>query len=213
MRRSTTLVKVVLLVGDSFGLSITSVVCQCSFQSHFDRFAMATRIPRVDIVFLAYCKDAEKVPSVTLDSICTVSLYELQRHLQTKRIERNSMGVEAYKHYKWYNSVLVEELRTTTSRQPRPLLQAFHWYIETSRRDAFRIEDQQYDAVSLIVAAEVEHWYCARPGHRAQGSRARVSYAGQSNLTHGTTFRTPTTKFAHTRQPRYRSPALAKIAE
>uniref|UniRef100_A0A182WIS8 Uncharacterized protein n=1 Tax=Anopheles minimus TaxID=112268 RepID=A0A182WIS8_9DIPT len=137
---------------------------------------MASQIPRVDVVFLAYSKATRKAPSVTLDSICTVSLYELQRHLQTKRTERNSMGAAAYKHYKWYNAMLAEELRTTGKGQPRPLLQAFHWYIETSNRDAFRIEGQQYDAVSLIVAAEVEHWYCARPGHSSQGSRARISF-------------------------------------
>lgn len=63
--------------------------------------SMASVIPRVDVVFLAYSEDAGKAPSVTLDSICTVSLYELQRHLQVKRAERNSMGAEAYKHYKW----------------------------------------------------------------------------------------------------------------
>lgn len=170
---------------------------------------MATRIPRVDVVFLAYCMDTEKLPSVTLDSICTVSLYELQRHLRTKHIQRNSMGMDAYKHYIWYNSVLAEELRTTGNKQPRPLLQAFHWYIETSHQDAFRIEDQQYDAVSLIVAAEVEHWYCARPGHRVQGSRARVSCGDERNITYETTYR----KFVHARQPLYHPPILEKIGE
>uniref|UniRef100_A0A182QWQ3 Uncharacterized protein n=1 Tax=Anopheles farauti TaxID=69004 RepID=A0A182QWQ3_9DIPT len=145
---------------------------------------MAPAIPRVDVVFLAYSANADrngdKSPKVTLDSICTVSLYELQRHLQRKRAERASMGVDAYKHYKWYNAALVAELRTTGKGQPRPLLQAFHWYIETSNRAAFCIEGQQYDAVSLVVAAEVEHWYCARPGHgSAHGSRARVSFGVQ----------------------------------
>uniref|UniRef100_A0A182NHK3 Uncharacterized protein n=1 Tax=Anopheles dirus TaxID=7168 RepID=A0A182NHK3_9DIPT len=140
-----------------------------------------TRIPRVDVVFLAYSADnrSTKPPRVTLDSICTVSLYELQRHLRRKRAERTDMGVDAYTHYKWYNAALVAELRTTGKGQPRPLLQAFHWYIETSNRAAFRVDGQQYEAVSLVVAAEVEHWYCARPGHSAHGSRARVPFGEQ----------------------------------
>uniref|UniRef100_A0A8W7P5I1 Uncharacterized protein n=1 Tax=Anopheles coluzzii TaxID=1518534 RepID=A0A8W7P5I1_ANOCL len=180
--------------------------------------SMASVIPRVDVVFLAYSEDAGKAPSVTLDSICTVSLYELQRHLQVKRAERNSMGAEAYKHYKWYNAALVEELRTTGKGQPRPLLQAFHWYIETSNRCAFRVEGQQYAAVSLVVAAEVEHWYCARPGHSAQGSRARVV----SNVPIGAAFTgtTPPAKTpavaVHPRQHHpssHRSTTLERIGE
>ncbi|XP_053674204.1 uncharacterized protein LOC128724504 [Anopheles nili] len=143
----------------------------------------APRIPRVDVVFLAYNRDAPgKQPTVTLDSICTVSLYKLQRHLQQKRTERHSMGVDAYQHYKWYNAALVAELRTKGGcEQTRPLLRAFHWYIETSNRAAFQVEQQLYDAVSLVVAAEVEHWYCARAGQHASGSRARVSFGGQEH--------------------------------
>ncbi|XP_052892906.1 uncharacterized protein LOC128300759 [Anopheles moucheti] len=172
---------------------------------------MASQIPRVDIVFLAYSPVAGKAPSVTLDSICTVSLYELQRHLQTKRAERNSMGVAAYKHYKWYNAVLAEELRTIGKGQSRPLLQAFHWYIETSNRDAFRIEDQHYDAVSLIVTAEVEHWYCARPGPSVQGSRARIPFGEQSNITIAPL--TPKVVSSQQLLRRHRSTTLERIRE
>ncbi|XP_049298388.1 uncharacterized protein LOC125771628 [Anopheles funestus] len=170
---------------------------------------MASLLPRVDVVFLAYSPAVGTAPLVTLDSICTVSLYELQRHLQTKRTERNSMGVAAYKHYKWYNAVLAEELRTTGKGQPRPLLQAFHWYIETSNTDAFRVEDQQYEAVSLIVAAEVEHWYCARSDHSVQGSRARISFGADSNVTIGPV----TPKVASGRQLSNRSTTLERIRE
>uniref|UniRef100_A0A182KFC3 Uncharacterized protein n=1 Tax=Anopheles christyi TaxID=43041 RepID=A0A182KFC3_9DIPT len=148
---------------------------------------MATGIPRVDVVFLAYSEEADKAPSVTLDSICT------------------------------YNAALVEELRTTGKGQPRPLLQAFHWYIETSNRNAFRIEGQQYDAVSLVVAAEVEHWFCARHGHSAQGSRARVvSFSDQTNVPIGATHASTPAKSqvaVHQRHHRHRLTTLERIGE
>lgn len=54
------------------------------------------------------------------------------------------------------------------------LLQAFHWYIESSNADAFMMEDELYAAVSLIIEADVEHWYCARPGWNISGSRVRL---------------------------------------
>uniref|UniRef100_A0AAG5D662 Uncharacterized protein n=1 Tax=Anopheles atroparvus TaxID=41427 RepID=A0AAG5D662_ANOAO len=135
-----------------------------------------SQLSRVDVVFLSYNAASARNSTVTLDSVCTVSLYQLERHLRTKRTERASMGAEAYKHYRWYNAALATELRTTGKGQPRPLLRAFHWYIETSNVDAFRIDGQPCEAVSLVVAAEVEHWYCARPGGKSSnGRRARIT--------------------------------------
>ncbi|XP_058120643.1 uncharacterized protein LOC131294819 [Anopheles ziemanni] len=138
------------------------------------------QLSRVDVVFLAYKASARNNSSVTLDSVSTVSLYELERHLRMKRAERASMSAEAYNHYRWYNATLVTELRTSGQGKPRPLLRVFHWYIETSNVDAFRMDGQQCEAVSLVVAAEVEHWYGARPGGQSSsGSRARVLSFGE----------------------------------
>ncbi|KFB36655.1 AGAP007641-PA-like protein [Anopheles sinensis] len=140
----------------------------------------SSQLSRVDVVFLAYKASTGNNSTVTLDSVSTVSLYELERHLRMKRAERASMSAEAYNHYRWYNAALVTELRTSGKGKPRPLLRVFHWYIETSNVDAFRMEGQQCEAVSLVVAAEVEHWYGARPGGRSSsGSRARVLSFGE----------------------------------
>lgn len=75
-----------------------------------------------------------------------------------------------------YNAALVAELCAIKGgRTERPLVRAFHWYIETSNRNAFRLEGKQYEAVSLVLAAEVEHWYySAGAGRAAHGKRARV---------------------------------------
>lgn len=54
------------------------------------------------------------------------------------------------------------------------LLRTFHWYIESSNVDAFLVDDELYEAVSLIIEADVEHWYCARPGWNISGSRVRL---------------------------------------
>ncbi|XP_058053395.1 uncharacterized protein LOC131205344 [Anopheles bellator] len=107
----------------------------------------------------------------------TISLYELQQHLRVKRAERHSMSEDAYRHYRWYNAALEAELRTigSDSRNERPLLRVFHWYIETSNEDAFRIEGKQYEAVSFVLAAEIEHWYCsAGVGQSVHGRRVRM---------------------------------------
>ncbi|XP_050090367.1 uncharacterized protein LOC126574288 [Anopheles aquasalis] len=174
-----TFVSIALRLGQTLEVPERSAfLCDCvamavSEQSH-------PIIPRVDVVFLAYrCADitGKMQPKVTLDSVCTISLFELEQHLRMKRRERSTMSIEAYKHYRWYNAALVAELCAIKGgKKERPLLRVFHWYIETSNRNAFRIEGKQYEAVSLVMAAEIEHWYCsAGAGKTAQGKRARVS--------------------------------------
>lgn len=86
-----------------------------------DRAAMAVSeeshslIPRVDVVFLAYKRadiNRQMQPKVTLDSVSTISLFELQQHLRAKRSERSRMSIEAYKHYRWVrHSTVLDEKR------------------------------------------------------------------------------------------------------
>lgn len=131
-------------------------------------------IPRVDVVFLTYNAKRQQ-PSISMDTVCTVSLYELKKHRHAKRSEKSSMSAEAYRHYRWYNCVLTGMLRIEDGPQ---LLQTFHWYIETATVDAFRIDGTVCEAVSLITGPEVEHWYCARVGGRSShGSRVRLRCA------------------------------------
>ncbi|XP_058465456.1 uncharacterized protein LOC131439000 [Malaya genurostris] len=127
-------------------------------------------IPRVDVVYLTY--NGKRIrPTIALDNVCTVSLYELKKHRYTKKIQRTQMGTDAYQHYKWYNTVLSNKLK----EQGGPvLLKVFHWYIETPKVDAFKVGNILYDAVSLIIVAHVEHWYCAKRGNSIYGSRLRL---------------------------------------
>lgn len=130
-------------------------------------------IPRVDIVYLTYNAKRDR-PSISLDTVCTVSLYELKKHRHAKRSEKGQMSAEAYRHYRWYNCVLTGMLRI---EHGPPLLQTFHWYIETATVDAFRIDGTVCEAVSLIIGPEIEHWYCARVGsgqRSTHGSRVRL---------------------------------------
>uniref|UniRef100_A0A2M4CRZ5 Uncharacterized protein n=1 Tax=Anopheles darlingi TaxID=43151 RepID=A0A2M4CRZ5_ANODA len=164
-------------------------------------------IPRVDVVFLAYrCSDINRQmqPKVTLDSVCTISLFELEQHLRMKHSERSRMSIDAYKHYRWYNAALVSELCAINGgRKERPLLRVFHWYIETSNRNAFLIEEKQYEAVSLVMSTEVEHWYCsAGAGKTTHGKRVRVSdtqmhiESGQSSMLTSSAHRSLSTSMA-----------------
>ncbi|XP_052873838.1 uncharacterized protein LOC128279160 [Anopheles cruzii] len=160
-------------------------------------------IPRVDVVFLSYRHHPQDgrssvttAPTVTLDSICTISRYELQQHLRVKRTERHSMSEDAYRHYRWYNAALAAELKTigSDSRDGRPLLRVFHWYIETSNEAAFRIEGKQYEAVSFVLAAEIEHWYCSAGVGQAVRHGRRVRMGDQpSLLTHDVVRHRPAT--------------------
>lgn len=134
-------------------------------------------IPRVDVVYLTYNAKRER-PSISMDTVCTVSLYELKKHRHAKRSEKHQMSAEAYRHYRWYNCVLTGMLRIEDGPQ---LLQTFHWYIETATVDAFRVDGTVCEAVSLIIGPEVEHWYCARVGglggRSSHGSRVRLRCA------------------------------------
>ncbi|XP_065086257.1 uncharacterized protein LOC135708179 [Ochlerotatus camptorhynchus] len=127
-------------------------------------------IPRVDVVYLTYNAKRSQ-PSISLDNVCTISLYELKKDRLTKKNLRLSMSVDAYKHYTWYNTVLSNQLKKDGGPM---LLRTFHWYIESSNVDAFMVDDELYEAVSLIIEADVEHWYCARPGWNISGSRVRL---------------------------------------
>lgn len=127
-------------------------------------------IPRVDVVYLTY-NTTKSQPTISLDSVCTISLYELKKDRLAKKNYRLSMSVEAYKHYVWYNTVLSNQLKKDGGPM---LLQTFHWYIETPHADAFLVDGELYEAVSLIMETDVEHWYCARPGWSISGSRVRL---------------------------------------
>ncbi|XP_055602128.1 uncharacterized protein LOC129750942 [Uranotaenia lowii] len=145
-------------------------------------------IPRVDVVYLTY--NAQRLqPAISLDNVCTVSLFELKKHRETKRTQKAEMSYDAYKHYQWYNSMLTNELRhqaeqneTNAANSNYPLLlKIFHWYIESANLDAFVVDHattnppKVYEAISLIIGAEVEHWYCAKAGHASiHGSRVRI---------------------------------------
>ncbi|XP_053687189.1 uncharacterized protein LOC128736728 [Sabethes cyaneus] len=128
-------------------------------------------IPRVDVVYLSYnCKRIR--PTIALDNVCTVSLYELKKHRKAKKNQKTQMSYDAYQHYKWYNTVLSKQLKEGGGPM---LLKVFHWYIESSHGDAFEVNACRYDAVSLIIAAHVEHFYCAKAGcTSAQGRRLRL---------------------------------------
>lgn len=78
---------------------------------------------------------------------------------------------KTYNYFFQYNTVLSNQLKQSGGPM---LLRTFHWYIETPNVDAFLVEGEQYEAVSLIMEADVEHWYCARPGWNVSGSRVRL---------------------------------------
>ena len=61
---------------------------------------MAAAIPRVDVVYLTY-NAKQQQPSISMDTVCTVSLYELKKHRHAKRSEKHLMSAEAYRHYRW----------------------------------------------------------------------------------------------------------------
>lgn len=109
-----------------------------------------------------------------LDSVCTAGVYELKKHRELKKKEKYEMGSEAYQHYKWYNHVLLTELRSHCDSHTK--LQIFHWHIESSNIEAFTIDDVLYKAVSVIISPSLEYWYCANAGKGTPhiwGSRPR----------------------------------------
>lgn len=133
-----------------------------------------SEIIQVNVAFLTYnprlCVDR---PSVEPDNSCVVGLEELKKHRDHKRREKESMGPEAYHHYKWYNSMLTQELKQSLENSK---LKVVHWHIESGNTEAFTMGNVLYRAVSIIVGAEMEHWYCAntgKDGSHSFGSRYR----------------------------------------
>lgn len=133
-----------------------------------------SEIIQVDVAFLTYnpnlCADT---PSVNQDNSCDVGLQELRKHREIKRRAKDTMGAEAYHHYKWYNGMLIHELKTCSENAK---LKVIHWHIESGNTEAFMMGGVLYKAVSIIIGAEMEHWYCANTGKNGThsfGSRYR----------------------------------------
>lgn len=131
---------------------------------------------QVDIAFLTFNPklNADR-PSVRQDNSCLVTLKELRDHRDHKRCEKEVMGVDAYHHYKWYNSMLSLELK---ARMENSQLKVIHWYIESGNTEAFMMNNILYKSVSIIIGAKMEHWYCANTGEKAShshGSRYRTN--------------------------------------
>lgn len=132
------------------------------------------QIYQVDIAFLSYNPTlSANAPSVTQDEPCTVGLRMLQKHREHKRREKGTMGTEAYHHYKWYNSMLVHDIREISDNAQ---LKIVHWHIESGNTDAFMMAGLLYTAVSIIIGPEYEHWYCSnrdKEDSHSYGSRDR----------------------------------------
>lgn len=133
-----------------------------------------SEVVQIDVAFLTYnpklCSDT---PSVKQDNSCIAGLSELRKHRDHKRREKDAMGVEAYHHYKWYNSMLIHELKASSENSK---LKIIHWHIESGNIEAFMMGGVLYKAVSIIIGAEMEHWYCAntgKDGSHSFGSRYR----------------------------------------
>lgn len=90
-----------------------------------------------------------------------VSLVDLHNHRMQKINQKNLMAPRAFKHYKWYNAVLQEELYEATIGFH---LQVFHWCIESSILEAFNIRGMQFNAVSMIIGPSMEYWYGINTG-------------------------------------------------
>lgn len=97
-------------------------------------------------------------PSIKLDSKCVVGLPDLHYHAEAKRLERHTMDRLAYKHYRWYNGILQQELYSAPTGFK---LQIIHWTIETGAAKAFHIDDNTFDAVTMIIGPVIEHWFGA----------------------------------------------------
>lgn len=103
-------------------------------------------------------------PLVQFDGNCLVSMVDLHNHRMEKVRQKNLMAPVAFKHYKWYNAILQEELYETTIGFR---LQVFHWYIESGIREAFNIRNMQFNAVSMIIGPSMEYWYGINTGRDA----------------------------------------------
>ncbi|XP_063701062.1 uncharacterized protein LOC134831294 [Culicoides brevitarsis] len=133
----------------------------------------------IDVAFLTYnAKRDLHNPLVKLDSTCVAGAYELKKHKEMKRKQKYEMGLDAYKHYKWYNSCLkLECLKSDQGpASANSKLKILHWHIESGNIEAFRMQGVTYKAVSIIISPNVEYWYCANQGPNGLstfGSRAR----------------------------------------
>lgn len=138
----------------------------------------------MDVAFLTY-NPAQDIhhPIVKLDSTCYAGIRALEEHNRLKRKEKYQMGtdwINAYNHYKWYNSCLKLECQKLESGVQ---LKIRHWLIETGNVEAFKMQDVTYKAVSMIISPTVEYWYGSNQGPNALktfGSRVRTSVG--SNL-------------------------------
>lgn len=118
-----------------------------------------SQIVQVDVAFLTYnSKRCADTPSVKQDSSCMAGLNDLRKHREYKRGDKAKMEVQAYQHYKWYNSMLVHELKASSNDSK---LKIIHWHIESGNTEAFMMGGVLYKAVSIIIGADMEHWYCA----------------------------------------------------
>jgi len=133
-----------------------------------------SKIIHVDVAFLTYnSKRCVDTPSVKQDSSCMTTLQQLHAHRDEKRSKKESMGPDAYNHYKWYNSMLCHELR---GQCKNTTLKVIHWTIESGNTEAFMLAGVLFKAVSIIIGGSMEHWYCANIGKNAStsyGSRYR----------------------------------------
>lgn len=140
------------------------------------------QIVQIDVAFLTYNpKRCSDTPSVKQDNSCMAGMSDLRRHRDQKRREKEPMGPDAYHHYKWYNSMLVHELRAASENSK---LKVIHWNIESGNTEAFMMGGVLYKAVSIIIGSEMEHWYCAnvgKDGTHSYGSRYRNNYQHERN--------------------------------
>lgn len=141
----------------------------------------------VDVAFLTYnptiCSDT---PSVRHDAPVDVDLNDMIELRERKRIEKRDMGREAYRHYKWYISMLIHELKASSDNEEKSKkMRIFHWHIESGNTDAFKMNGTLYKAVSLVLGEDMEHWYCAnnskgeQEGNYSYGSRYRSDRENQ----------------------------------
>lgn len=141
------------------------------------------QIVQIDVAFLTYNpKRCADTPSVRQDNSCVASLDDLRKHRDHKRREKESMGPEAYHHYKWYNSMLVHELKAASENSK---LKVIHWHIESGNTEAFKMGGVHYRAVSIIIGREMEHWFCAnvgKNGTHSYGSRYRNNFQHEANV-------------------------------
>lgn len=137
----------------------------------------------VDVAFLTYNSKRDiNNPLVKLDSTCVAGVFELKKHKEMKRKQKYEMGLDAYKHYKWYNSCLKMECLKSDNgpTSSNTKLKILHWHIESGNIEAFKMQGVTYKAVSIIISPSVEYWYCANQGPNSLhtfGCRERGSSA------------------------------------